>query len=73
MNRNQIEGNLMHPKSNLKRHWIELTDDQLDAIAGKRHHLARKTQKADGVIKHDSENQLSDWQDDTNIYNKDID
>lgn len=73
MNRNQIEGNLMRPKNNFKRHWNKLTDDQLDVIAGKRHHLARETQKANGVIKHDSEKQLSDWQNDTNIYNKDID
>ena len=62
MNLDRIEGNLKKFKGNVKQQWGKLTDDQLDVIAGKREHLAGKTQVMYGICKDEAENQLSDWQ-----------
>lgn len=58
----EIEGNWSKFKDNVKEHWDDLTDQQLEVIAGRREHLAQKIQVMYGVDKNEAENQLSDWQ-----------
>ena len=62
MNWDRIEGNWKQFKGNVKVQWAKLTDDQLDAIAGKRDKLAGKIQEMYGISKDAAEKQLSDWQ-----------
>ena len=45
MNWDRIEGNWKQFKGNVKEPWVELTDDHLDSIAGKRDQLIGKIQE----------------------------
>jgi uncharacterized protein YjbJ (UPF0337 family) len=49
MNWDLVEGNWKQFKGTVKRAWGKLTDDQLDAIAGKRDRLMRTVQEAYGL------------------------
>jgi uncharacterized protein YjbJ (UPF0337 family) len=62
MNWDRIEGNWEHFKGNAKRHWVKLSDEQLDVVAGKREQLAGKIQEVYGVSKEIAEKQLIAWQ-----------
>jgi len=62
MHWDEIEGNWIKFKGDVKQQWQDLTDEQLEVIAGKREHLAEKIQVMYGVDKNEAENQLSDWQ-----------
>jgi len=62
MNWERIEGNWTHFKGNAKRHWVKLSVEQLDVIAGKRDQLAGKIQEVYGVSKEIAEKQVSAWQ-----------
>jgi uncharacterized protein YjbJ (UPF0337 family) len=62
MNWDYIEGNWKQFKGNVKQQWTKLTDDQLDAIAGKRATLAGKIQETYGVSKDEAEKQLAEFQ-----------
>ena len=55
MNWERIEGNWKHFKGNAKRHWVKLSDEQLDAVAG-------KIQEVYGVSREIAEKQLAAWQ-----------
>jgi len=55
MNWDIAEGNWKQFKGNVKERWGKLTDDLLDAIAGKRDHLAGKIQEAYGISKDQAE------------------
>ena len=73
MNWDRIEGNWKQFKGTVKQQWGKLTDDQLDAISGKRDLLAGKIQETYGISKDVAEKQLADWQDglkDTTIHLK---
>jgi uncharacterized protein YjbJ (UPF0337 family) len=58
----RIEGNWKHFKGNARRHWAKLSDEQLEAVAGKRDQLAGKIQEVYGVSKEIAEKQVSAWQ-----------
>ena len=58
----QNEYSLESIKRDYKHLWLKLTDEQLDAIVDRRHHLVLKNQEASGDIDDDSHMQLSDWQ-----------
>lgn len=62
MNWDTIEGNWKQFKGLAKERWGNLTDDQLDVIAGKREQLAGRIQEAYGVSLTEAEKQLSEWQ-----------
>jgi uncharacterized protein YjbJ (UPF0337 family) len=62
MNWERIAGNWQHFKGNAKRHWVKLSDEELDAIAGNRERLAGKIQEVYGVSKEIAEKQLAAWQ-----------
>lgn len=58
MNWNIVEGNWKQFKGKVKENWGDLTDDQLDVIAGKRITLAGKIQEAYGISMDDAERQI---------------
>ena len=62
MNWDRIERNWQHYKGNAKRHWVKLSDEQLDLVAGNRDQLAGKIQEVYGVSKEIAEKQLASWQ-----------
>ena len=62
MNWERIEANWTHYKGNAKRHWVKLSDAQLDTIAGKRELLAGKIQEVYGLSPEVAEKQLGSWQ-----------
>ena len=62
MNWNQIETNWDTFKNIIKYDWDQLTDAQLDLIAGRRDYLIRKIQTVYGLNKAEVETQLTEWQ-----------
>jgi uncharacterized protein YjbJ (UPF0337 family) len=62
MNWNQIEGKWMQYRGQVKEKWGQLTDDELDVIAGNRDKLVGKIQEKHGLNQEEAERQLDDWQ-----------
>lgn len=62
MDWDRIERNWKLFKLNAKRHWVKLSDEQLDLIAGKREQLVRKIEQVYGVSAEMAERQLAAWQ-----------
>ena len=62
MNWDRIEGNWKQFKGNARQEWSALTDEQLDAIAGRRNELVGRIQEAYGMSKEETEKQITDWQ-----------
>jgi uncharacterized protein YjbJ (UPF0337 family) len=58
----RIEADWTQLKGSAKREWEKLTDDQLDAIAGKREALSASVQATYGITKETTERQVSFWQ-----------
>lgn len=58
MNWDTVEGNWKQFKGRVKAQWGNLTDDQLDVIAGKRIELAGKIQETYGITKDEAEKQI---------------
>ncbi|MCG2578608.1 CsbD family protein [Dechloromonas sp. XY25] len=63
MNWDIVEGNWKQFKGKVKAQWGNLTDDQLDVIAGRRTELAGKIQEAYGITKDEAERQIRDFED----------
>ncbi|TRW97046.1 CsbD family protein [Candidatus Methylobacter oryzae] len=59
----QIEGNWKQFKGKVKETWGELTDDELDQIAGHRDVLLGKIQERYGIKKDEAEKRLRDFED----------
>ena len=62
MNWDRIENNWRRFKVAAKQRWDELSEQQLDAIAGRRGVLAGRIQETYGMTREDTERQLADWQ-----------
>jgi uncharacterized protein YjbJ (UPF0337 family) len=62
MNWERIEVNWKHYKGNAKRHWVKLSDQELEVIAGNRERLADKISEVYGVSREIAEKQLASWQ-----------
>jgi uncharacterized protein YjbJ (UPF0337 family) len=58
----RIEANWKHYKANARRHWIKLSEEDLELVAGNREQLADKIRSVYGVSKEIAEKQLSAWQ-----------
>lgn len=58
MNWQIIEGNWEHFGCKLKEQWGNLTDVQLELIAGKRNELVSQMQKAYGISREEAEDQI---------------
>lgn len=63
MSWDRIEGNWKQLKGHVKEKWAKLSDNELDAIAGKRDQLAGRIQEAYGITKDAAEKQVAEWQD----------
>jgi uncharacterized protein YjbJ (UPF0337 family) len=62
MNWERIELNWRHYKGNARRHWVKLSEEQLDFVAGNRERLADKIREVYGVSQEIAEKQLASWQ-----------
>ena len=59
----EIKGNWRHYKGHLREKWGELTDDDLDRIAGKRDQLLGTLQNRYGRTKEAAEKELREFED----------
>jgi uncharacterized protein YjbJ (UPF0337 family) len=62
MNWDIVEGNWKQFKGKVKAQWGNLTDDQLDVIAGKRIELSGKIQEAYGLSTDEVEKQIKEFE-----------
>jgi len=62
MHWDRIEHDWKRFRVSAKRHWGKLTEQQLEAIAGRRALLVGRIQDAYALSKDDAERQLVDWQ-----------
>ena len=62
MNWDRIEGNWKQIKGKVKAQWGNLTDDDLDVVAGRRDQLAGKVQERYGIAKDEAERQVASWE-----------
>ncbi len=62
MNWDIVEGNWKQFKGKIKEQWGNLTDDELDQIAGRRDQLAGRIQEHYGITKDEAEKQIKDWE-----------
>ncbi|WP_027715597.1 CsbD family protein [Desulfuromonas sp. TF] len=61
MNTEQMKGQWMQVKGEIKKQWGKLTDDELDRIAGERDKLVGKLQEKYGITKEEAERQVRDF------------
>jgi uncharacterized protein YjbJ (UPF0337 family) len=62
MNWDQIAGNWKQVKGVARAKWGNLTDDDVDVIAGKRDILLGKIQEKQGIAREEAEKELKDWE-----------
>jgi len=62
MSWNKVEGNWNQFKGKVKEKWGELTDDELDQIAGKRDILIGKIQEKYGIAEDEAEKRIKDFE-----------
>ena len=61
MDWNRVEGNWMQFKGKIKAKWGDLTDDDLDKIAGRREQLEGKIQERYGLAKDQVRRDIDAW------------
>lgn len=61
MNWSYVETNWNELKAKVKQNWDNITDQQLDSIAGKRDRLCRVIQRTYDLSSQQAEEQLSEW------------
>ncbi len=61
MDWNRIEGNWKQFKGQIKEKWGDLTDDDLDSVAGHREQLEGKIQERYGIAKDKVRKDVDDW------------
>lgn len=62
MNWDIVQGNWKQFKGKVKAQWGNLSDDQIDVIAGKRIELAGRIQESYGLSKDEVERQIRDFE-----------
>jgi uncharacterized protein YjbJ (UPF0337 family) len=62
MSWNKVEGNWKQFKGKVKEKWGELTDDELDQIAGKRDILIGKIQEKYGIVEDEAEKRIKEFE-----------
>jgi uncharacterized protein YjbJ (UPF0337 family) len=63
MNKDIIQGKWKQLKGSVQKKWGELTDDELDQIAGDQEKLAGKIQEKYGISKEEAEENVNSWLD----------
>ena len=66
MNQNILEGKWMQLRGSIREKWGDLTDDELDQIAGKRDRLAGVLQERYGYNEMEVEREIDDFLDNWN-------
>ncbi|WP_041355530.1 CsbD family protein [Nitrosococcus halophilus] len=61
MNWDQIKGNWKQFSGKIRQQWGQLTDDEIDEIAGNRDILVGKLQERYGIGREEAERQLEDF------------
>jgi len=62
MNWDQVEGKWHQFKGDIRRRWGKLTDDDFEAIAGKREVLCGKLQERYGYAKEQAEKEVREFE-----------
>jgi uncharacterized protein YjbJ (UPF0337 family) len=62
MNKNQLKGNWLQLKGTVKEKWGDLTDDEVEQIAGDRDILLGKIQEKYGIAQEEAEKQIKEWE-----------
>lgn len=62
MNWDQIEGKWKQVKGQARAKWGELTDDELDVVAGKRDQLVGTIQERYGIARDEAEKQVREFE-----------
>ena len=61
MSWDRIEGDWKAFRGSAKKRWAELTDDDLDTVAGKRDALAGHIQRRYRIEQEEAHRQIDDW------------
>lgn len=61
MNWDRISGQWKQYKGKAKEKWGQLTDDEIDMIAGKRDQLIGKVQERYGIARDQAEKEVDSW------------
>lgn len=61
MNWDDVSGRWKQLKGQVKEKWGDLTDDDLDKIAGQRDQLVGKIQQRYGIAKEEAEQRADQW------------
>jgi len=61
MNWDQIEGKWMQYKGKAKEAWGDMTDDEIDRVAGQRDQMVGLVQEKYGKTKDDAEREVDEW------------
>jgi len=70
MNEDQIRGNWLQIKGNVKEKWGKLTDDDIDVIQGRSEQLVGKIQERYGIAKQEAEKQFKEFLDACDSFRK---
>ena len=61
MNWDQVKGNWKEFKGKVQQQWGELTDDDLDKVAGEQTELSGILQKRYGKSREEADRMIDDW------------
>lgn len=61
MNWDQVKGSWKEFRGKVKAQWGDLTDDDLDRMAGERDQLVGRIQQRYGCTKEEAERQVDSW------------
>jgi len=61
MNWDQISGKWWQLKGEIRQRWGQLTDDDLQIIAGNKDRFIGRIQERYGILKGEAEQQINDW------------
>ncbi len=61
MNWDRVEGSWNELKGRVRVKWAKLTDDDIEAIAGKKDELVGRLQRRYGMKKDEAEQELDTW------------
>lgn len=62
MNWDQVKGNWMQFKGQVKAQWGELTDDEVEVINGRRDQLVGAIQEVYGLTKEEAEKEVKEFE-----------
>lgn len=61
MNEDRLQGRWKEIKGKVRERWGQLTEDDLDVIAGRREQLLGRIQQRHGLAREEAERQVQDW------------